>query len=189
MSMFDDFGFQSCMKSITSKSIIQLKRENIIGNKKSGDSKYEPFKNHLRNVLLPYIRMFTREYKVAALIKYALRKYPDGFTSGYEKYPDFDFDYESIQRYSREVFKKIEEKVEYYLNIIQSFNRMFGYNDIIPDDAITCIPQLRVEVENYKEMLKVRNINKDNSEKTIKLDITGFADEFKQAIEPLTKQK
>ncbi|MFA5012429.1 MAG: hypothetical protein WC644_10825 [Ignavibacteria bacterium] len=155
--------------------------------------KYQTFIDHLRENLLPIIRRNLNRIEVEKDVKNAKLKYPDKFSSDLEKFPDYDFDYLRITEYSFRVFRTPEEKLEYFLHIVRVYDRMIGYNDIIPGGAEKCVAQLKKEIENYKEIVKLKlTVKKGPEILPVSVDtskITDKIDKISQELDELSKKK
>lgn len=112
-------------------------------------------KLYLKNELIYFLKIKLNDCKLNLALKNAREKYPDNFDDDNDKFPVLDYDYDSIQTYSNEIFKTIEEKATYLLLIISSYEKSNIQGDEIPENASLCIFNLRKELENYKDLINI----------------------------------
>ncbi len=110
---------------------------------------------YLKNELIYFLKLRLNRCRLNLALKNARKKYPDNFDDDNDKYPVLDYDYYSIQTYSNEIFKTIEEKAIYFLFLINSYEKSNIRGEEMPEDASLCIYNLRKELENYKDLINI----------------------------------
>lgn len=149
-------------------------------------------KKYLKINLLIYASHLLEKYELNVSIKDAIEKYPDGFADENEKYPYFKFNYENINFYADKIFKTAEEKLEYFLNLIQRYDRMNGAKESIPKEAKKSIPQLKKEIENLKEIYNLKSARNNKNIIPIVVDtkkVTDKIEEISNGLDEITKKK
>lgn len=120
---------------------------------------YNPFVSHLKDTMIPFVYKQKNSYELKIRINNARNKYPKDFINIDDKYPIFLFDYERIISYSDIVFITPEEKLNYFHFIIRRYDRLIGSQKELPFNAENCIKNLKKEIENYKELIIIRNLS------------------------------
>jgi len=149
---------------------------------------HQSFLEKLQNVLLPAIEHFINEldYKVTlemALFNYDLLKEDDS-----EKFPDFDFRYDSIQSFSSSVFSKTEDKIEYCLFLLQKYNEVKNLDIYDYRYLDECASRIEDDLKSLKEIYAFKK-NKDNIQDSGKqiIKTEDLINGFMSVIEPFTK--
>jgi len=178
----DDF----CYEKLFEKYNLELKdpyfKPSVIKGAGIHSTKYSTFKKYLQFDLIPFVEKTLNALKFNVLIIEAKLKCPDKFKDDNDKFPVFDFHYESIQRYCEKVFLEIEDKIEYFLHILRHYNQLVDFKDVVPDNAHDCIPHIEKELKHYEALYKLK---KGKGKDTV--NITEKLDNINQSIEGLKK--
>ncbi len=127
---------------------------------------YDPFVNHLKDTMMPFVHKRIKAYELKIKIAAAKKLYPNKFKCNDDKFPVLDFDYERILKYSESIFKLPEETFEYYMYIINYKVRLKGLNSVIPEKADNCVDLLKIEVQNIEKFINIRNGNRASKRKS-----------------------